>query len=759
MRLTRILLAALALLSAPGQGAYAQFAKVAPVRTVPAAPAAPLQLRLPLNSAPTGLAVPGLAAPSLTTPSLPTPSVSAKAVAVAAAAAPAQAAAFPLSRVRERDGVRASVGLPSPYPLPQGRERENGKEQATAKATLEKGAASLNVRGIVPAAALDAFFEGAKARAENSNAVAPEGQPSRTARPGLAPAAEPAPAPAPTVAAPQTAEDKPNVKALAGLFTSRTVSIASFILTSIAYPFLAVPVVGWAGFGALMAFGPLAAVATGPLNGLIAQRLSARKAMAINAGIRAALSLVLPVAAGFGFLNFGTLLVASVANGWIMSSVMTVEGAYLKKLAGEKALGTVNGLAWMNYLAIQVVLGLIVGVGSIVDKWDPSAAFYISAAVHALLVLPILWFTMPDLAPPGQRRIPSHVGLLAQAVAFFKSNALPLGAAALGVGAYLAFSTTLPLIAAILYWVTRSKSFKDVWSGAARADSPDEAVLREKVAAAADGPEKARYESELALRAKRLRTAMLYLSLAALFLFPLQYFVLPAAATALAGAAGAAGKGLILGRLLGALFLGNLVSVAARAKLPVLKLFGRSFKGERLVQGAVMALAAGWSLAALAPGSLVVAAAVAAAALGLMALAARLTDTGWVKLMGPGFAAVALPYLVWTAGLFPGFGPAAALTVSLLVAGMVYGPAFVALNTTFQRWVSPDKMGPSIGAQSSFFNGALSLGYGVISLAASFAPLPGLLGWMTLAYGVLGILFWLAPRFLPGLPATMFHKK
>jgi hypothetical protein len=762
MRLTRLLLAALALLSAPGERAYAQFARALPVRTAPAVPAAPVQLRLPTNTLSNGSILPSAApTPSAPTLALPAPSISPRASAAATpaavvVAAPAVSVGFqvPSARLIANDApisltAQAARVAQGDSPLMQ---------QTGVRVALVKGAASLKVPGVVPAAALDAFFAGAKARADNFNGVTPAAEPNRASRPGLA-AARPAAAPAPVAATPApTVEDKPNVKALTGLFASRTVSIASFILTSIAYPFLAVPVVGWDGFGALMAFGPLAAVATGPLNGLIAQRLSARNAMALNAAIRAALSLVLPVAAGFGVLNFGTLLVASVANGWIMSSVMTVEGSYLKKLAGEKKLGTVNALAWMNYLAIQVVLGLIVGVGSIVDKWDPSAAFYISAAAHALVVLPLLWFTMPSLAPVAKPRLPSHLGFAARAVAFAKGNALPLALAAAGAAAYAAFSTTLPLIAAILYWVTRSQSFKDVWSGAARADSPDEAVLREKIAAASDGREKVLWEGELALRAKRLRTAMLYLSLAALFLFPLQYFVLPAAATALAGAAGAAGKGLILGRLLGALFLGNLVSVAARAKLPSFWVRGLLVKGERLVQGAVVALAAGWSLAALAPGSLVVAGVVAAAAAGLMALAARLTDTGWIKLMGPGFAAVALPYLVWTAGLFPGFGPAAALTVSLLAAGMVYGPAFVALNTTFQRWVSPDKMGPSIGAQSSFFNGALSLGYGLIALAASFAPLPGLLGWMTVAYAALGVLFWLAPRFLPGLPSTMFHR-
>lgn len=721
MRKLRVLLAGLLFFLSPGPAAWAQVARSAPVRIGTLAPGVVAPAVLP-SAAPASASLGLSPALTLTTPLVPAlsrPQVrpAAAPAAAAAAALPAQALAAPAASP-SRAAARPGAALSSPAP----RQAPNG-----AKETLAVGAESVgrsrSQGGL--RAALDGLFSGSRSRPEALNDVAVTAEPPLGLfRPGLSSARTPASKPPEAVAPP--AADAPNKKALAGLFTSRTVSIASFILTSIAYPFLAVPAVGWAGYGALMAFGPLAAVATGPLNGLIAQRLSARDGMAVNAGIRAVLSLVLPVAAGLGFLNFWTLLAASVANGWIMNSVMTTEGTYLKKLATEKHLGTVNGFAWMNYLAVQVVLGLIVGVGSIVDQWDPSAAFYISAAVHALVVLPILWLTMPKLAPQRAARpadVPAQ-GLASRLLPWLRSNVLPLAGVAAGVGGYLAFSTTLPLVAAILYWVSRTQSFKDVWNGASAADPA---------------------------KAKVGRRAMLYLALAALFMFPLQYFVLPATAAAIAGAAG---KGLLLGQLMGALFLGNLVSVAARAKLPDITLpGGRRMKATTLVRGAVVALAAGWSLASLAPWSLPVAALVAAAAAGLIGLAGRLSDTGWLKLMGPGFAAMALPYAVWSLGLLPGVGVSAALMVSLLVAGMVYGPAFVTLNTYFQRWASPDRMGPAIGAQGSFFNAAVSIGYGLVALAAAAAPLPALLGVLTLAYAAGGVLFWLAPRLLPGLPA------
>jgi hypothetical protein len=250
---------------------------------------------------------------------------------------------------------------------------------------------------------------------------------------------------------------------------------------------------------------------------------------------------------------------------------------------------------------------------------------------------------------------------------------------------------------------------------------------------------------------------MLFLGLAALMLFPLQYYVLPAAALALAGAAG---KGLVLGQLLGALFLGNLVSVAARSRLPNFKIPGvGTVHTPGLLEGAVVALAIGWSLAALVPGSLAVAVAVGTVVLGLLKLAARIADGGWIRLMGAGFLTTALPYFAWAGGASAA-AVSVLLPVSLLVAGMFYGPAFMALNTYFQRWVHKDHMGPAIGAQGSFFNGAISLGYGLVAAAAGLLaqPLPGLLGVLCVFFAAAGVLFWTAPRWLPGLPGELVRR-
>ena len=571
-----------------------------------------------------------------------------------------------------------------------------------------------------------------------------------------------------------------NKKALFGFFASRTVSIAVFILTTIAYPFIAVPVVGWAGYGALMALGPVAAIAAGPLNGRLADRLSARSAMTLNAVLRAAMNMALPVLALLGFLNFWSLLLASFANGWLLSSMMTTENAYVKALSGPKNVGAVNGLAWMNYLAIQVLLGLILGVGSVIDAWNPGTAFLLSAAVHALVVAPILYFTMPDVknearVPPAPRE--DGAGVRARALSFLSRHWLPAlllagtvllyafsgpaiaalsSAMALPAFAAALLKSTLPITAALMFWISRGDSFKSLWAGGGREVSPAERAIEARIREAERAgrlDEAGALAKDLRRHQLRLRSAMLFISLAALMFYPLQSFVLPLVAQTLVGAAA---KGLLLGQFTGALFLGNLLSTSAQAKLPELRLplLGR-VPGQRLIQAAVIGLGALWLYTRMLPGNLLAAGAAALAMAGLIKLAGGLSNRSWVRLFGLGFSAIWLPFLAWVMpGAIPLFSIPAAVMLSLLAIGMFYGPGFVSLNSYFQTNAEQKSMGSLIGAQGSLTNAAISIGYGLVSmLAASLSPaLPALLAFCGAAYIAAALVFWRSPAKLPGLP-------
>ncbi|MDD5656678.1 MAG: hypothetical protein PHF00_05420, partial [Elusimicrobia bacterium] len=696
-------LAAVVFILAPGPQAWAQAARAsASVKAaarfcgVPVLPALDFAPGLPAGRAADFRLQAVPAVPSA-------PRLSGLAVAAPLAPAPIRAAARP------SDGAPASAaGL------------ETAGEGCLA--LLAAGVGSLR-RADAPAeqaAQLGRLYEGEAGRRDADGVPVAE----RGAGPAaLAGPQEAVSASAPSAAsAPVPAADDFNRKAVVTLFVTRTLSITSFVLTSIAYPFLAAPVVGWALYGTLMALGPLAAIAMGPLNGIIADTLSARNAMAINVALRAALALVLPACSWFGALNFWTLLVSSVANGWILSSTMTTDNTYIRRFVGSgpgsrARLEAVNALASIHYVGLQVLLGLIIGIGSIIDQINPVAAFLASAAVHGLVVLPILWLAMPNIPPSARRRLGSWVAPAQGFLRAYWKELLLLGA---GVGAYAWLGSPLTIAGALFYWVLRTKTVRDLRAGLLREPDPREARIAERLAELESGAgapaEIAALKSEAELYRRRQFRGLFYQAGQAILTFPLQNFVLPLIAATLMGASG---KALLLGKLLGAVFFGNLIANSSQAKLPGLKIpfVGRLVAGQRLVQGGVLAMAAIWVYTSLFPGSIPAVLAAVAAAAGLMWLAGRLSQRGWIKFLGAGLAAIWLPYLVWT-GALTFMSVPTALFLSMLVYGMFTGPASVSFSTYIQTSTRNSDLGKIFGVGSSFFNTFNSLGYGLLTAAA-----------------------------------------
>jgi hypothetical protein len=504
--------------------------------------------------------------------------------------------------------------------------------------------------------------------------------------------------------------------------------MVAFIAVTIAYPFAAVPAVGWSGYGILMAFSPMAGIAAGPIAGVVLDKLPTRTAMVINTLLRGTLLLGLPLFKFFGVMNFGTLLVASLAEGWLLSTIMTTENAFLKRLFPGKHLGTLNSLLFINYLALQVILGLIVGLGHIVDKWNPFAVFMGAALINLLVVTPVIWATIPNLAPVAAAAAKPAAPKTPFLRKYWKEALVFAGA----IASYPLLHSPLPVAAGLLFWIARTDNFHLVWKG----DGVD--------AKATGGP-------------SSLRRSMLLLSLAALMMYPLQYFGLPHIAEALVGASG---KGLLLGQFLGALFFGNLISTAAQAKLPAAKLGSRSVPGQRFIQLGVMGLAATWVFVRLVPGSILASLAAAGISAVLMALAQKLTARGWIKFVGAGFASVWIPYLAWK-GVLPFLPVPTAMMIALIGVGMSYGPSFVSLISYFMGNASKGDMGKITGIQGAFFNAAISTGYGLLTLASGFVnpAFPALLAVLGVAYLIGGLIFWRAPKSLPGLPADLTQKK
>ncbi|MBI4676513.1 MAG: hypothetical protein HY748_02900 [Elusimicrobia bacterium] len=602
-----------------------------------------------------------------------------------------------------------------------------------------------------------------------------------------------------------------NKGAVTALFISRTFSIASFILTSIAYPFLAAPAVGWAVYGVLMALGPLAAIATGPLNGNMADKLSARNSMVLNMAVRAVLTLMLPAFAYFGILNFWTLLLSSIANGWVLSAIMTTENAYIRRLAGKHQ-GTVMAMGAVHYVSMQAVLGLILGIGTIIDKWNPMIAFLISAAVHGLLLVPYLWFTMPNDAPPAKTAAGTPQPLKARVKAWLdqvRQGGRPAFEAlvpgflrqywkealifAASIAAYSFLHSPIPIALALFYWVWNSDTVRSVRRGDTRevSEREKEIALTLKENAAADLVDRAEIErlkaekaagwearvaelegviAKRAGQSKDLKSegkrwslrqfaTIIFSSLQAAVTYPFQNFALPLMAVTLVGQAG---KALLLGKLTGALFFGTLIANSSQVKLPDVRipLIGR-FPAQRLIQAGVLALAATWVYTGLAPGSLLAAAVAVAAAAGLMWLASHITQKGWIKFLGLGLLAVWLPFLVWTTpALVPFMSVQTALFLTMLIYGMFSGPAIVSFSTYMQTNTKKTDLGKVFGTSSSFINTSTSMGYGLLSLGAGMltTAFPTLLVPIGIAYALAALAFWRAPRRMPGLPENAVQK-
>ncbi|MBI3552256.1 MAG: hypothetical protein HY077_07040 [Elusimicrobia bacterium] len=603
-------------------------------------------------------------------------------------------------------------------------------------------------------------------------------------------------------------DDPINTKTLLGLVLPRLVGMTAYMLVTLAFVGAAVPIVGWTGYGILMSLSPMAGIAAANIMGNMVKSMGARNAMIINGALRVISLSALPLFHLFGIMNMGTLLVGALAEGWLLSSIMTTEGSFLPALFPSKQLGNINGALFMMFPAVQVVLGIWLHVGRFADSLSPFLIFAGAAALNLFVALPLVWLMIPNTklaqnqpaaAPPAAPKVP----LKTRAAAFVKKYWKPIAALAAGVGLFVgltwglpalaaagiggkvvaaaaafmklhpALTAPLPIVGTLVYWITRTDGFKALAAGKAAKLTDAEKALRARIAeletqGEAKADELAAARAELKpYRGRQLITIGL-MALGTLMFYPLYLVATPHIAEQLVGTAG---KLEMAGQFLGALFFGNLISTAARTKLPGFSVTvgGRKIavNTTRLAQGAVVALAGLFAatkifVAGTLLGSIGVAAAAMAVAVGLIALASRVTDRGWIKAIGIGFAAVWLPFVVWTwPALIPFLTVKTAMLLALLAAGVVNGPNFVSLISYLMGNTERSENSKVTGVQGAFFNAAISTGYALLTIASGFLnpAYPAVLAILGLANLAIGAVFWRAPGHLPGLAPTNFIPK
>jgi hypothetical protein len=542
------------------------------------------------------------------------------------------------------------------------------------------------------------------------------------------PAAEDKPqVPAP---APGAVDAATSVKALKWMYIQDAISMSVFIMTSIAYPMIVIPAVGTVTFGVLMALGPLAAIALGPLSGMIATRFAPREGLAILSGIRAVLTVALPILALTGMISFWPLLIASIANGWQFSLLMTSRSAYTRRFAITDPkqsrswlhIGNLTTIGFSIYFVLQVLLGSIGQIGGVVDAMSPMMPFWISAAVNVGLVGLNYW-KIPKIANfisnatgavkaaavPFTKKVSAFVKKFWKEIALFAGTmgvyawGLPLALPIIGTG----IGSPLWMAAALLYWISRTDTFKTV------------------------------------MATPKIRNALLLSALAAGLIYPFQNLAMPLIAASLGA------KALIYGQLLGAFFFGQLLSNVSMARLPEVRipLINKTVGAEKLMQAGVLALAAIWAGVRLFPGSILAAAAAVVVGAAVIAVTSRLTNRGWIKFYGIGLMAAVGVALSW--GFYPG------IFASVMLLGLFVGPFVSAITSYISGNSDPKMVSQTFGVSSSLFNALTSFGYGLLSAttkAYGDPAFPSALTPIIVVYVAAAILFFFAPRWLPGLP-------
>jgi hydroxymethylpyrimidine pyrophosphatase-like HAD family hydrolase/predicted nucleotidyltransferase len=488
-------------------------------------------------------------------------------------------------------------------------------------------------------------------------------------------------------------------KAVIGWFAGRTLYLAGFVLSGIiAYPIFAQALVGHQGYTDVMSLGALAGILLSSLSGVIADRFSFRNAFALNNLVRAASALAVPALVAAHAAGFWPLLALALVTSWNVSSSLISEDKLMPALAGAdpKKLSVLNAAANMNYIGLNVGLGIFLSAGHWVDQLTAhlglmqglSAVFAINAALCAAGFV-IHWMTLPNVSI----RKAAAAAPAAPSTGSAGRTGLVWGALlAVGGGLFAALHpvapqfAVLPLVAAMLAGlIATSEGFQALWRSAV------------------------------------MRSGAMLGSIYAFVVYPVQSILVPFAARDLNGG------GLLQGQLQGSTML----------NLP-----GR---WNQVVRAALFGALGSWLAFYLFPHNLIAAAAGIALSAGLFGATSRLTDRGWLRWSFVGLSALAAPIAFW--------GNIPVLLLSLLAVGLVSVPNKITIDAIMQneaRAADAANAGRALGARAALSSIAAAFGYASFgALAGAFHPaFPAALWPMAAMFLVVGALLWAAPRWL-----------
>jgi hypothetical protein len=439
--------------------------------------------------------------------------------------------------------------------------------------------------------------------------------------------------------------------------------------------------------------------------GPLVDRLPSRAGLIVFNVVRAACTVV-PAVLG---ANWGTLLFMSVANRLQTPFFYTLDGAVFRRAAGAKDMENVTAARTFHYRLTEFLM-LAMGLGLFLAHVNPVILLFTAAGLY-LSSIPFVW-TMVSSAGKAVKSASARAGQWGESAR--ENIRAALGglrkhwkeAAVLGasVGAAVLFHSPLFVAGAMMFWMSRTESFKSVW---ARQD---------------------------------LRASMLVSTFANDVPYAFRFILLPAIATLLVGAAG---QKALLSVLSAAMLLGQILSNSSQLRLPSFRVpgLGWQISGQRLIQAAAVIAGVAWSLLSLFPHSALAAGATATLLPTLIWGSSKIPAKGWLRTFVIGMAAASLlPLFIW--------GSVPALFAAMFVLGLTAGPAVVVGEGYLSKNVDKAAIGKALGAYGMLLGTVMMFFYGLASLAIGAMTLPAALIPVAVACILIGGGVFFAPKFL-----------
>jgi 3-deoxy-D-manno-octulosonate 8-phosphate phosphatase KdsC-like HAD superfamily phosphatase/predicted HAD superfamily phosphohydrolase YqeG len=510
-----------------------------------------------------------------------------------------------------------------------------------------------------------------------------------------------------------------NTRGVFGLLSSSLISIAAFGFVLIAMPVMIDSQLGAGALANVFALGTAAATGLVYISGKMIDFFSLRQSTLANTWMRVIALALHPALFYLGLLNFWSLSALVMLDLWLLSSIVATNVALVPFLVGgdrtrNTTMGSVN---WLIFAGTQVIVGLVISGGAIVDNIGWPIVYGIAALVN-LAMIPLISKTIPDVYTSAGRKFRSFYhtvaaslrGLFAKRPAgekgarkFSLRNLAWGGAVGVAFTLFAVFNNALPLAAVFAAWTLTTPGFKRIMGN------------------------------------KLLRRSVPFMLMSGMIVYPLRNVYLPLIAKGMLPAG--ADIGLLVGQLSGGLFLGMMMASVALLNLPG--------KWSRIVQVGFGAAFAAMMYFLVMPGSVPAVLGAMALYTTLVAFAKKIPNWGWLAAN-----IIGLP-LIWLT--LPAWGAIGATLLILALVGMIHNNTPLILNGGFYGGGYSDAevrpfMGQVSASMGALFNAALAFGYALAhTLAPNAEAFPGALSSIAMLFTAAGLLFLPALFLIPGL--------